>query len=256
MLKRIAGLPPALIALLIQGAAYIVSLLGVHFLGVRLTFIELSFICGTLAAAAGYFAGLAIWWLPIQFLFIPALTLAMSFHLSSSVYLVAFLALLVIYWSTFRTQVPLYLSSKKVWRALENLLPDVSSKKRFDFIDLGCGMGGVLTYLGKARGDGNFHGVESAPLPFIVSWLRIRLSRQSNCRVHWGNMWAVHLGQYDVVYAYLSPVPMEDLWAKARREMRPGALLISNTFDVPGCSPEHVVQVNDLHGSVLFIWKL
>ena len=44
--------------------------------------------------------------------------------------------MLVMYWSTYQTQVPLYLSSNKVWRALEGLLPEQS----FRFIDLGSGL--------------------------------------------------------------------------------------------------------------------
>lgn len=256
MLKRIAGFPPALTALFSQGIAYVGGLLAVHLLGLPLTFLAFSFICGIFATALGYWAGLAVWWLPIQLMFVPALTLAMSFDLPSWIYLAVFLVLLAIYWSTFNTQVPLYLSSEKVWEALKASLPDASLDSRFDFVDLGCGVGGVLAYLGRLRPDGNFHGVESAPLPFIASWLRIKLSQLKNCRVEWGSLWTVDLGNYDVVYAYLSPVPMEALWAKVNREMRPGTLFISNTFNVPGHSAERMVQVNDLNHSTLYIWRI
>jgi hypothetical protein len=32
------------------------------------------------------------------------------------------------------------------------------------------------------------------------------------------------------VYAFLSPVPMAEVWRKASTELRPGALLVSNSF--------------------------
>jgi hypothetical protein len=59
-----------------------------------------------------------------------------------------------------------------------------------------------------------------------------------------------------VVFAYLSPVPMAELWEKARREMKPGSSFISNTFAVPEFPPQQTVQVDDLHHSSLYIWRM
>ncbi|HXU92050.1 MAG TPA: hypothetical protein VFP33_00175, partial [Gallionella sp.] len=134
-------------------------------------------------------------------------------------------------------------------------------KPDFRFVDLGSGLGGVLTHLASVRPDGQYSGVESAPLPFLWSWLRIKLGGHSNCKVHWGSIWddklgACDLSQYDVVFAYLSPVPMERLWHKARAEMRPGSVFISSTFAVPEQSPHETVQVDDLHRSTLLVWRM
>ncbi len=97
--------------------------------------------------------------------------------------------------------------------------------------------------------------MEIAPLPFLVSWLRMRLSK-GRCEVRWGSLWRVDLQPFDVVYAYLSPVPMADLWRKIQREMRPGTLFISNTFEVPGVEPSEVVELDDLHQSRLYLYRL
>jgi hypothetical protein len=64
------------------------------------------------------------------------------------------------------------------------------------------------------------------------------------------------LSLYDVVFAYLSPVPMEKLWHKARAEMRPGTMFISSTFSVLDQTHHETVQVDDLHHSTLFIWHM
>lgn len=210
-------------------------------------------LCGTFAAAFSHFAGQARWWLYIQFLFVPALVVALAIDIPSGFFLAAFLALLAVYWSVFRSQVPLYLSSGKVWHALEELLPP---EHDFRFADLGSGLGGVLTHLARIRPDGHYHGVESAPLPFLWSWLRIRLGGFRNCSVRWGSLWDESLAQYDVVFAYLSPVPMERLWRKACAEMRPGTLFISSTFAVPGQVPHRTIAVEDLHRSTLQVWKM
>jgi hypothetical protein len=49
---------------------------------------------------------------------------------------------------------------------------------------------------------------------------------------------------------------MEALWDKARREMRPGSLFISNTFAVPDHPPQETLAVDDLHHSKLFLWRM
>ncbi|MFA5825787.1 MAG: class I SAM-dependent methyltransferase, partial [Gallionellaceae bacterium] len=169
-------------------------------------------------------------------------------------FLFAFLILLAVYWSTFRTQVPLYLSSKKVWHALVDLLPPAQSGQALSFMDLGSGLGGVLAHLATVRPDGRYYGVESAPLPFLWSWLRLQYNK--NCAVRWGSLWDCDLSQYDVIFAYLSPVPMEQLWHKAKKEMRPGSLFISSTFSVPDQSPHQSIQIDDLHHSTLLVWRM
>lgn len=256
MLNQLKFLPPSVIALLLQFAAFAATWLLVLAWGLHISPIQLAWLCGLIAAMLSYFFGLATWWWLIQLLFAPTLVTMLSVNLPPNLFLGAFLILLVTYWSTFRTQVPLYLSSNKVWLAIEHLLPSKKTNSGFTFLDLGSGLGGVLTHLAKARPDGSYAGVEAAPLPFLWSWLRIRLGGYRNSRVYWGDLWGSDLSQYDVVFAYLSPVPMEKLWLKARAEMRPGTLFISSTFTIPDQSPHETVQVEDAHRSTLLIWHM
>lgn len=250
------NLPPIVIALTAQLVAFWLGFLIQQNLHFPVTLLEFGIACGFGAAALGYWARLPIWWVPIQAAFIPVAIAAVRLSLPSWTYLVAFLLLLLVYWSAYRTQVPLYLSSNQAWTALEALLPPPIPGRQLSFIDVGCGLGGVLIYLAKARPDGSFQGIELAPLPCFVSWLRTKLGGLANCQVKWGSFWQADLSRYDVVYAYLSPVPMLDLWQKVSREMRPGSLFISNTFDVPGHPPMHAVQVDDLHASTLYLWRI
>lgn len=247
--------PPAITALILQCAAVALVLPLAEFI---LPYGSLLFalLCGLLAAMFSSFAGLAMWWLLIQLTFAPALVLMLAVGLPPGLFLGAFLILLLVYWNTFCTQVPLYFSSNKVWHAMECLLPAAKVDSDFTFMDLGSGLGGILTHLAKVRPDGLYVGVEAAPLPFFWSWLRIKLSSYRNCRVHWGSLWECDLSQYDIVFAYLSPVPMEKLWHKARTEMRSGALFISSTFAVSDQIPHETIQVDDLHRSTLLIWHM
>ena len=49
---------------------------------------------------------------------------------------------------------------------------------------------------------------------------------------------------------------MAALHHKARREMRPGSLLVSNSFPVPDITPARVVTVDDRRQTRLFLYPL
>jgi hypothetical protein len=246
-------LPPSVIALLLQGVAFLIVMFIVRAFQLHIAPIVFVLLCGGLAAWLSHFTQQAHWWLYIQLFFLPAIVIAHSLQIPPILFLIAFVIMMAVYWSAFRTQVPLYLSSNKVWQALETQLP---SDRPFLFIDLGSGIGGVLTHLAVTHPNGHYHGVEYAPLPFLWSWLRIKVGNHKNCCVRWGSMWDIDLSKYDVVFAYLSPVPMERLWHKSRGEMRTGSLFISNTFAVPDHPPQSTLTVDDLHTSTLYIWKM
>jgi SAM-dependent methyltransferase len=211
-----------------------------------------TFIEGGLAAALGYRLGLAPWWVPIQAGFVPGLAAMLVLDIPPLWFLAAFTVLVLVYWSTFRTQVPLYFSSRSVRERLCELLP---ARAGFSFIDLGCGLGGVLAHLGRTRPDGHYQGIEAAPLPYLISWLRARAGA-ADSHILWGSFWTLDLADYDVVYAYLSPIPMSDLWHKVRTEMRPGSLFISNSFDVADVNPTSMIKADGVGRSRLYVWQV
>ncbi len=261
MSKHWLKLPPAAAALILQFAALFLAALSLRILVLEVTPFVFATVCGVIAAALSHVSGLARWWLLIQLLFAPALVLMLNLNIPSGIYLGAFLLMLLVYWSTFRSQVPLYLSSKRVWQTLEELLPPAElspnkTDKHFSFMDIGSGMGGVLTHLAAARPDGRYFGVENAPLPYLFSRLRIKFGNYPGCTVIWGSFWSCDLAQYDVVFAYLSPVPMEQLWNKIKREMRPGSIFISNSFFVPHNPPQYSITLDDMHHSTLHVWHM
>lgn len=248
---RLPALPPAVLGLLLQFSAFVLTLLLARLFPANITLIGFALMQGGLAALLAGLMGMPRWWLVIGFLFAPALTGALSLQLSSWWYLAGFVLLALVYWSVFRTRVPLFLTSRRAHAALAELLPD---SEGFSMIDLGSGLGDVLARLSSARADGCYIGVETAPLPFMIS--KLRLASMRNCRVAWGDFWQRDLGGFDVVYAYLSPVPMAQLWQKVKLEMKPGSLFISNTFTVPGVAPDRTIPLDDMSGSVLYVWHI
>jgi len=199
----------------------------------------------------GYLLGLAVWWLPIQLIFLPMLALAYQVDLPAWSFLVVFGGLALVFWNTGKERVPLYLTNAETCAALSGLI----GKGTRAFLDLGSGTGGTLFFLARHRDDTAFHGIESAPGTYALSRLRLVLTGLSNVKLEYGDIWNADLGDYDVVYAFLSPAPMTKLFDKVIKEMKPGSLFISNSFAVTGREPDEILQVDDKRATQLLIWR-
>jgi SAM-dependent methyltransferase len=190
------------------------------------------------------------WWLPIHLGFVPLAALASRLAVAPGWYLGGFVLLLLVFWRTDKSRVPLYLSNAATAQAVAGLLPATPCH----VVDLGCGDGRLLLRLARARPDCEFTGFEHAPLTWL--WARLAAFGQPNCRIRRGDFWRQNLGLYEVAYAFLSPVPMPRLWAKACAEMRPDSLLVSNSFEVPGIAAERTVAVDDRRATRLHCYRV
>lgn len=192
-------------------------------------------------------------WLNAVFLalFLPALCLVMLWLLAQQWspwwYLALFLLLFALSKNAMIERVPLFLTTSEVLAHLSEILPENSR-----FIDLGCGTGRVLFALAKARADVQLCGVENAWLPFIFA--RVRQMFYPNVRIVYGNIWQQNWHDFDVIYCYLSPAPMPKVWDQFIREAKPQAWLVSNTFSIPNCPPDDVIDAGDAIQSCLYIW--
>ena len=242
-------MPPALKALLAQlaGFAAAIALARSGALGGLWPLVSAQAV-----VAATVAAGLrsARWWLPIHLGFLPLAVLAQGAGIHPGWYLGGFVTLVLVYWTSFRTQVPLYLSNAATAAAVAKLLPDGPAR----MLDIGAGTGALLRPLAQARPDCRFTGVELAP----ATWAIGRLLLRGHANVEWqrGDLFAPDWSGYDLVYAFLSPVPMPAVWAKAIAEMRPGSLLVSNSFPVPGREPDFVVDVDDRRKTQLYGYRI
>ncbi|MDQ1363814.1 MAG: hypothetical protein QG652_1676, partial [Pseudomonadota bacterium] len=204
------------------------------------------------AGMLAYQSDLPRWWLPIQILFLPAMAVVYSLAVPAWIFLLLFMALFAVYGSVFSSRVPLYLSGMATCEALEKFMP---AEKNFYFLDIGSGTGTVLRYLDRRFPFGMFHGVETALVPFVISWLRSKTGK-AQFQVMYRNMWQIDLSRYDVVYAFLSPQPMPELWQKVQREMQPGSIFISNSFAVPGVEPDEIIELGEGRATALLVWRI
>lgn len=203
----------------------------------------------SMAVLLARLSGAPNWWLWIHAAFGPLLVLALLLQWPSWVWGLGFAVLLLVFWRTDQSQVPLYLSNSTTVGQLVQVLPD----KPCYVADLGCGDGRVLHQLARARPDCQFVGFEHAPLPCL--WAKVANFRLANVQIHWGSFWDQSLEPYSLVYAFLSPVPMRALWLKACEEMSPDSRLVSNSFEVPDVQPLARIEVDDTRQTQLWIYQ-
>ena len=243
---------PAVRALLCQCAAFPLTLLAVYLLAraaLQPSYLAAAVLQGVFAAVLTWRWRLAPWWIAICLVFPLALYGAGKLDLPPWLFLAVFLFMLVLYWSTFRTQVPYYPSGKTAWAAVAGQLPQ---GRGVSVIDIGSGLGGLVLDLARRRPDAQATGIELAPLPWLASYLRAKLSG-SRARFIRGDYELLDFGSFDAVFAYLSPAAMEALWRKARREMHPGSMLMSYEFVIPEAPPDVSLYLQDT-GRTLYIW--
>jgi len=207
-----------------------------------------------IGAAALLFATLSRqhwWWRVIHAGFMPLVWFTHSLAIDPGWFLLAAILLLLVFRGALSGQIPLYLSNKQTVAALAELLVE---REAVHFLDLGAGLGSTTVPLADALPDSHFTGYENAPLTWLVG-LFLSIGRP-NIRWCWDDLWQARLGDYDVVYAFLSPTPMPRLWEKVKAEMKPGSLFISNSFPVPGASPDRIIDVDCTPSRQLYCYQL
>jgi len=251
---------PATLAILLQFAAvlcvlalaYLLQWVAVVYLQRAFSLPLLFFVLlqAAISAVFAVWARMASWWRWIHAGFPLAIWLMAQLQLPSECYLLGFLVSLALFWTTFRSQVPFFPSRPAVWQQVGQLLP--ASKLRI--VDIGSGLGDLSMHLSLLRSDCSIEGIEIAPLPWLLSYVRARL-RRSTAKFKFGDYHALDFGAYDVIFAYLSPAVMSDLRQKAQLEMRPGSMLISYEFDIPGVVATELVSTG-FKRPPLFVWRL
>ena len=151
-----------------------------------------------------------------------------------------------------RTGGALYVSTSRV--RISAFMDAVPMKAGQLLVDIGCGDGRVLRKVRKRYGV-RVVGYELNLLAYIKAKL-LCLGFQ-NTEVKWRDFWKADLSEADVVFCYLFPDVMKDLALKLRSELKPGAVVVSCNFDLPGFVPERILRPgNSLHNSPIYIYQL
>ena len=121
-------------------------------------------------------------------------------------------------------------SSRKAVATFISLIPDAADGK---IVDLGSGWGTLAYPIAKNFPNAEVVGCELSPIPWLYSRFKGMFVRRPNLTLHRRSVFDADLTDVDVVVVYLHPAAMRKLGPKFERELRPGTLVLSNTFAVP-----------------------
>ena len=106
-------------------------------------------------------------------------------------------------------------------------------------VDLGSGDGRLV--IACARRGAEAHGFEVNPALVLLSRRNIRQAGlQDRAFIHWRSFWRARLGAFDAVTIFQGSFVMRRLEAKARKELAPGARVVSDYWGFPTMVPESV----------------
>ena len=129
----------------------------------------------------------------------------------------------------FVTGAPFVPSSK---RTAQSMIDLARIKPGMKIYDLGSGEGRLLQLAAEKGATAIGHEIN----PFLVLFTKLRFvfsPYRKNIGVHWKNFWHSDFSDADVVFIYLLPWKMEKLEQLLVKQLKPGALIVSNSFIFP-----------------------
>ncbi len=131
-------------------------------------------------------------------------------------------------------------TSRRKIRAILEALP-LSPATRL--VDLGCGDGRFLRAVYRRYGVVGI-GFEINPWAYFLARLYNWLAR-CPAQVKRRDFMKEDLSSYEVIFCYLFPDLLLELTPKIQAEARPGTIVISCNFPLPGLSPWRVLEEDD-----------
>lgn len=166
---------------------------------------------------------------------------------------VALMGVLLIVGYSLRTGISPMPSSSKVVSAMLSLIP---AQQTGWIVDLGAGWGSLLIPVAKHCSQARVSGYELSPLPWLVARLRVFWFRDSRITVYRQDFFEAPLEQATVVLCYLYTGAMKRLSQTLIHQLRPGTLVISHTFVLPGWQPIQTQHVNDLYRTPIYVYRV
>jgi len=134
------------------------------------------------------------------------------------------------------TQGALYVSTSR--ERIRAVLDELNLKSGQVLIDLGCGDGRTLRAARK-RFKLYAIGYEINPLAYLKARI---YSIGQGLDIRYRNFWNEVIDAADVIFCYLFPDVMADLAVKVKAEAKPGAMIVSFNFPIPGLTPIKVLR--------------
>lgn len=163
------------------------------------------------------------------------------------------LAILSVFLPTLWTRASPLPTSGAVRGTLLAMLPETIDGPVYD---LGSGWGGLARALARRYPRSPVIGFEVSVLPWAWSRLGQVPGGSANLTFRFGDFHKADLTGAMLVVCYLPGPAIEKLRPKLEAELKPGALVASNTFHLQGWTPVEVRTAPDAHASQVYLYRV
>jgi len=147
-------------------------------------------------------------------------------------------------------------TSPTVRRTMMTLLPKRLPNPNCVIYELGAGWGGLALALARRYRSHAVVGFEVSLIPWAVARLRLAMFGPANLSLHRRNFMTELLSDATLVTCYLPPEAALGLREKLEAELRPGALVITNSFAIRPWRPLDEVIAPDIYASKVYLYEI
>lgn len=150
--------------------------------------------------------------------------------------------------------VPSFGRQKKIM--LEKISYELAnSKQKLNILDPGCGTGTLLLELAAKFPQHQFTGVEWNRITAAIAAFRTR--KLKNIQIIRQDMFECSFTDFNIIACFLMQPLMERFGAKLQKDCRPGTLVYSNSFYIPGLPATEVIEVKGFYKfNNIYIYKI
>jgi len=142
------------------------------------------------------------------------------------------------------------------FKSRKKIINTVSPDQKGFIYELGAGWGALAFPLARRCPDSKVMAYELSPVPWIFLKLRAFLFGPRNLKIKRRNFLRDDLSKASLVVCYLYPGAMVKLSSKFVMELKPGAKVISNTFEIPEWTPTVIQSLEDVMCPQIFYYNM
>ena len=125
-----------------------------------------------------------------------------------------------------------------------------------DILELGAGWGTLAFPLAALFPDNRVLAYELSPVPWLFMKLRHLVFQRNNLKIIRRDFHKASLKGVGMVVAYLHSEGLAKVRNKMERELAPGTLVVSNTFEIPGWTYEEYHQLDDSFCPQVYLYRV
>ncbi|WLR51248.1 class I SAM-dependent methyltransferase [Bacillus tianshenii] len=119
--------------------------------------------------------------------------------------------------------------------------------------DLGSGWGNLVFPIARIFPSASVIGIENALIPYLYCKGRNALARK-HIHFSYKNMYQADLSDTDYIICYIHRRGMEKLKAQFQQQLKPGCIIISHFFTIPGWTPTETIELHDWQRTKIYIY--